>query len=377
MNENKIFFAKHNNYDNYEEIYNSIKRIFDFYGGVENFIKPNDKVLLKINLVSGHPIEKRVTTDPNIVKAVAEIVLKAGGKPFLADSPGIDNFNNAAKKAGFIKVAEELNIPCHELTDPVALPIKYENSGFKNVQVSKYVIEADKIISLPKLKTHGQMLLTLGVKNLFGCIPGRAKAGWHYNVGLNRENFAGFLIDLYMNIKPNLTIIDGIIGMQGDGPTSGEPYNYGIIAAAQDVLKMDFWLCKFMGAKFDDYPLYNAAVRKNLEQVNLNPQDLAGDVDENFKFENLKLPETRPMRLLPKIPFLERLLTSKPVHIPDKCIGCGRCQEVCAAGALKHNNKKLTFDYTKCIRCYCCHEMCPVHAIDFKQGLLVRLLSRI
>ena len=377
MNENKIFFARNNSYLNYDEVYKTVKRVFDFYGGVENLIKPGEKVLLKINLVSGHPIEKRVTTDPAVVKAVAQIVLEAGGKPFLADSPGIDNFNNAARKAGFMQVAEELNIPCHELTDPVPLPIKYENSGFKNIQVSKYVVEADKIISLPKLKTHGQMLLTLGVKNLFGCIPGRAKAGWHYNVGLNRENFASFLIDLYMNIKPTLTIMDGIIGMQGDGPTSGEPYEYNIIAGAQDLLKLDFWLCKFMGAKFDDYPLYNAAVRKNFEQVNLNPQDLAGDLDENFKFENLKLPATRPMRLLPKIPFLERLLTSKPVHIPDKCIGCGRCQEVCAAGALKHNNKKLTFDYSKCIRCYCCHEMCPVHAIDFKQGLLVRLLSRI
>ncbi len=333
--------------------------------------------MLKINLVSGHPIEKRVTTDPNVVKAVAEILLKHGAKPFMADSPGIDNFNNAAKKAGFKQIADELNIPCIELTDPVALPIKFKESGFKNIQVSRHVIEADKIISLPKLKTHGQMLLTLGVKNLFGCIPGRAKAGWHYNVGLNRENFASFLIDLYMNIKPALTIIDGVIGMQGDGPTSGEPYEYNIIAAAQDVLKMDFWLCKFMGAKFNDYPMYNAAVKKNLPQVNLNADDLAGDLDENFSFKDLHLPETRPMRLLPKIPFLERLLTSKPVHIPEKCIGCGRCQDICAAGALKHNNKKLTFDYSKCIRCYCCHEMCPVHAIDFKQGLLVKLLSRI
>ena len=374
MNE-KIYILKQDNY-NYDEIFKAVEKIFNFYGGVGNFVKPGETVLLKTNLVACHDIERRITTDPNVVKAVAEILINHGAKPFIADSPGIDNFNRTAQKAGIKKIADELNIKCIELVDPVNLNITSSNADYKNIQVSRSVIEADKIISLAKMKTHGQMLLTLGVKNLFGCVPGRLKSGWHYNVGLNRERFAALLLDIYLNVKPVFTIVDGVIGMDGDGPTSGDPYNFNILAGACDALKLDFWLCKFMGAKFEEYPLYNAALKKNLPECNLNPEDLAGDLDQNFKFENVNIPETRSMRLLPKIPFIEKLMTSKPVHIPEKCIGCGRCEEMCAAGALKHHNKKLTFDYSKCIRCYCCHEMCPVKAIEFKQSWLVKLLSR-
>ena len=221
------------------------------------------------------------------------------------------------------------------------------------------------------------MYLTMGVKNLFGCVPGRLKAGWHYNVGLNREKFASFLLDIYNGIKPSFTILDGVIGMQGDGPTSGEPYNFGIIGACVDALTMDFWLCKMLNAKFEDYPLYLAAKKRNYAQCELNPDDVEGDISPEKIFEGVKIPKTRTMRLLPRLPFIERLMTSSPVHIPELCIGCGRCQAVCAAGALRHENKKLYFNYSKCIRCYCCHEMCPVKAIEFRPSRLLSLVNKI
>ncbi len=372
---NEIFLIKQNNY-NQSEIDNSILKAFNHFGGIEKFISKNDKVLLKVNLVAGHSPEKRVSTDPSIVKSVAKLVLSIGAKPFIADSPGIDNFSRASEKAGFKKIAEELNIPCHELNEPIDFTPS-ENSVYKNIKLSKYISEADKIINLPKMKTHGQMLLTLATKNLFGCIPGRLKASWHYNVGLNRVKFASLLLDIYSLVKPTFTILDGVIGMHGDGPTSGEPYNYGLIAAATNPLKLDFHLCKMMGANLNDFPLWLAAKERNFLECNLKPDDLEGDFNSDFVFSDVKIPKTRSMRLIPKIPFLERLMTSKPVHIPEKCIGCGRCQEVCAAHALKHENKKLTFDYSKCIRCYCCHEMCPVKAIKFHESFLLKLLSKI
>ena len=370
----RIFFISQKNYSR-PEIKNAVKRAFDNFGGAGNFIKSRDKVLLKVNLVSGHEIERRVTTDPSIVRAVAETVLECGAIPFIADSPGIDNFRSAAEKAGFMKIARDLNIECKELTEPVNLQVDKKNSDFHKIQVSRFVTEADKIINLPKLKTHGQMYLTMGVKNLFGCIPGRLKAGWHYNVGLNREKFASLLLDIYLNIKPCFTILDGVIGMQGNGPTAGEPYNFGIIAACEDALSMDFWLCKMLGAKFEDYPLYLAAKKRNMPQCILNEKDIEGDISAGHVFENVRLPKTRTMRLMPRLPFIERLMTSRPVHIPELCVGCGRCQAVCAAGALKHENKHLYFDYSKCIRCYCCHEMCPVQAIKFKESALLKFVN--
>ena len=369
----KVLLIRQKNYSQ-NEIDTAILRAFNHFGGVEKFISKGDRVLLKVNLVSGHDIKRRVTTDPSIVRSVAKIIIDSGATPFIADSPGIDSFKSAAEKAGFFDVARELGIECRELTDPVDLPA-HEGADFRHIQVSRQVIEADKVINLAKMKTHGQMYLTMGVKNLFGTIPGRLKAGWHYNVGLNREKFAALLLDIYMGVKPDFTILDGVIGMDGDGPTSGEPYEFGMIGACVDALSMDFTLCKMVGGKLEDYPLYMAAKKRNLPQCESFSSEIEGDISVDYVFPDVKLPKTRSMRLLPSIPFLDRLMTSKPVHIPELCIGCGRCAAVCAAGALRHKNRHLYFDYGKCIRCYCCHEMCPVKAIKFKESRLVKLVN--
>ena len=369
----KVLFIRQEDYSQ-EGIDSAILRAFEHFGGVRNFVSKGDRVLLKVNLVSGHDPERRVSTDPAIVRSVAKIVIEAGGTPFIADSPGIDSFRGAAEKAGFMNIARELGIECRELTDPADLPPN-DSAEYRHIQVSRYVLEADKVINLAKLKTHGQMYLTMGVKNLFGCVPGRLKAGWHYNVGLNREKFASLLLDIYLGIKPAFTILDGVIGMDGDGPTSGDPYNFGIIGACIDALTMDFTLCKMLGGNLEDYPLYMAAKARNIPQCELNPSDIEGDISPEHVFPGVKIPKTRSMRLFPRIPFLDRLMTSKPVHIPEKCIGCGRCAEICPADALRHDNKRLYFDYGKCIRCYCCHEMCPVKAIKFRESFLLRMIN--
>ena len=163
--------------------------------------------------------------------------------------------------------------------------------------------------------------------------------------------------------------------MDGDGPTSGDPYNFGIIGACIDALTMDFTLCKMLGGNLEDYPLYMAAKARNIPQCELNPSDIEGDISPEHVFPGVTIPKTRSMRLLPRIPFIDRLITSKPVHITEKCIGCGRCAEICPADALKHDNKRLYFDYGKCIRCYCCHEMCPVKAIKFRESFLLRMIN--
>ena len=371
----KVLFIRQENYEQ-SEIDAAILRAFESFGGVRNFISRGDRVLLKVNLVSGHDVERRVTTDPSIVRAVAKIVIESGATPFIADSPGIDGFKGAAEKAGFMNVARELGIECRELTDPVNLPAN-DGADFKRIQVSRYVLESDKVISLAKLKTHAQMYLTMGVKNLFGCVPGRLKAGWHYNVGLSREKFASLLLDIYLGVKPAFTILDGVIGMHKEGPTSGDPYKFGIIGACVDALSMDFALCRMVGGKLEDYPLYMAAKKRNMPQCESFASEIEGDIDSSHVFPGVELPRTKSMRLIPNIPFLERLMTSKPVHIPELCIGCGRCAEICPADALRHESKRLYFDYGKCIRCYCCHEMCPVKAIKVKDSFLLKLVNMI
>ncbi|MBQ4418740.1 MAG: DUF362 domain-containing protein, partial [Synergistaceae bacterium] len=316
----KVILIKQNNY-NQAEIDLAVKRAVDSLGGMAKFVKPGNKVLLKVNLVAGHEVEKRVNTDPAVVKAAAKLVLECGGEPVIADSPGIGNFDRIAETCGIAQAARELNIKCVELKEPVKLELKNNfDYSYRNIEAAKLAVNADVIINLAKLKTHGQMQLTLGVKNIFGCIVGRAKAGWHYNVGLNRDKFAALLIDLYKSIAPGLTIIDGVIGMHGDGPTSGEPYNYNLIGAAENALYLDFWLCKFMGLELENFALWRAAKAKNLIECDLNNCELAGDFDKDFKFNGVKIPRDqslRSLRLLPNLPFVERAMTSRPVHVPE------------------------------------------------------------
>ncbi|MDR2136889.1 MAG: DUF362 domain-containing protein [Synergistaceae bacterium] len=349
-----------------------------------NFVKRGGQVLLKVNLVAGYAPERRVTTDPSVVRAVAKAVLEAGGNPVIADSPGIDNFLKAAEKAGFLDVARELGIPCVELTDSVPLSVA-SDATFRKIEVARRVIESDAIINLPKMKTHAQMLLTLGVKNMFGCVAAQRKAEWHYSAGLRRERFASLLLDIWNGIRPCLTILDGVIGMDGRGPTNGTPFPYGIVAGARDALTMDFWLCRMMGVRLEDYPLWQAAAMRGMAQCDLDENDLAGDFPASHIWEGLEIPKLDSLNLIPamsRLPFakiLEQSLMSRHIHRPDRCVGCGKCAAICRAEAISIslneknlNGKKLIFDYGKCIRCYCCHEMCPADAIGFREGLLMR-----
>ena len=369
----KLLLLRRTRYDA-PDVDSAVRAVFEHFGGVGRFVRPGGRVLLKVNLVAGHPPERRVTTDPAIVRSVARQVLEAGGRPFIADSPGIESFTPAAERAGFMDAARDLGIPCVELSDPVPLPT-VPGAVFRRIEVSRLALEADAVINLPKMKTHGQMLLTLGVKNLFGCVVGRRKASWHYDVGLSCERFAELLLDIYFGIAPALTILDGIVGMDGAGPTSGDPHPYGVIAAAEDALALDFHLCRMMGADLEDFPLWLAAKTRNLPQCALPPPPPPAAPPPDHRFHGTNIPAPRSLRLLPRLPFprlWERALTSRPVHVPSLCVGCGRCEAVCAAGALKHSRRTLRFDYKKCIRCYCCHEMCPVRAIVFRESPAVR-----
>ena len=373
----KVLLLKRRGYDQ-KDIDSAVEAVFEHFGGVRAFVAPGARVLLKVNLVAGHEPARRVTTDPSLVRAVASLVLKAGGRPVIADSPGIDNFLKAARKAGLMDVAQELGIPCVELKDPLPLPAA-PDASFHKIEVSRQVLESDAVVNLPKMKTHGQMLLTLGVKNMFGCVVAQRKAEWHYNVGFRRERFASLLLDIWNGVRPALTIVDGVIGMDGLGPTNGRPFPYGVVAGAQDALAMDFWLCRMMGVRLEDYPLWQAASLRRMPQCRLDKSELAGDFPADHLWEGVNIPKLRSLRLLPilsRLPFgkiLEQALTSRPVHRPGLCAACGKCAAICPANAIALRDKTLTFDYKKCIRCYCCHEMCPADAIGFKDGLLMKI----
>ena len=371
----KVFSVKQDNYEQ-SNVISAINRIFSYFGGIERYVKKSDTVLLKANMLSANEVQKRVTTDPSVVRAVAVAVINAGGKPVICDSPGLDKFSNVAKKSGLAAVAEELGIPCEELTSPMELP-NSKSAVFRKIEVSQKVIDADVVINLPKMKTHGQMVLTMGVKNLFGTVVAQRKAEWHYKVGLRRDLFASLLIDIYMGIKPSFTLLDGIWGMEGMGPSNGKPRNFGMLAGAENALTLDFHMCKLLGLPLSEFPLWQAAKQRNLPEAEIVDSDLEGDFLHPFMFNNVDIPKLSNMRVMMKIPLIEPLLTSKPVQNIEKCVHCLRCVEICPARAIVLNEDKvnLNFDYKKCIRCYCCHEFCPKDAIYFRDGLIQKFMK--
>ncbi len=357
------------------EVENALASLLERFGGMKSIVSRGDNVLLKANMLSASAPDECVTTHPEVVRAAAVQTIEAGGKPFIADSPGIDRFSDVARKTGMEEVARELNIPCVELDDPIALPVA-EGNVFQRVEVSRRAVEADKIINIPKLKTHAQMMLTLGVKNLFGTVVSQRKAQWHYNVGLRRETFADLHLDIARGLAPCLTILDGIRGMEGRGPSNGKPRDFGVLAVSSDPLDLDFRVCTLLGAPLEEFPLYRAAVGRGLVAKDAR-WDAAG-LPEGTIIPPIELPKLDALHLLP--PFLDRFgkrfLASRPVQEKKKCIRCGKCIEICPADAMKPTRAgDIEIDYDKCIRCYCCQEVCPADAVRFSKGLLLRTLE--
>lgn len=224
--------------DSYELIAlrQSLEAVLEPFGGMSAFVKPGDRVLLKPNMLTGARPTKECTTRKEVVYCVAQMVMDAGGKPFIGDSPAFGSAHGVAKQNGYLELLETLQIPLVEFHGK-----RYdtESDNYKNLRLSKEAMAADVVINLPKVKSHCQLTMTLGVKNLFGCVPGKMKAWWHMEAGKEPETFAEMLIETAKAIAPDLTIIDGIIGHEGNGPSGGEPKELGVLGASADVFALD------------------------------------------------------------------------------------------------------------------------------------------
>ena len=220
-------------------------------GGMASFVKPGDRVLLKPNLLTGSRPTKECTTRPEIIYCVARLVQAAGGEPFLGDSPAFGSAYGVAKANGLLPWTEKAKLPIVEMHGK-----RYEidSEGFDNFLLSKEAMDADVVINLPKVKSHVQLTMTLGVKNLFGCVPGKMKAWWHMEAGKDRQRFGTMLVETARAIAPELTIIDGIIGHEGNGPSGGEPRQLGVLGASADVFALDRAMVELLGVDPEAIP---------------------------------------------------------------------------------------------------------------------------
>jgi uncharacterized protein (DUF362 family) len=241
-----------------------ITSLLEPLGGISAIIKPGDRVLLKPNLVTGARPGKECITRPEIIVAVAKIVQAAGGKPFIGDSPTFSTAQGVLQSAGYMPWIKDLGLPIVELKSDRILSSTDSNKEFDHLWLSKFAMQADKVINLPKIKSHSQTVLTLGVKNLFGCVPGNIKAWWHMEIGHNPIKFSEMLVETAKTIDPNLTIIDGIIGHEGNGPLDGNPVFLGFLGASQDVFVLDRAIAEILNIDPRLIPTIVAAEKMNL-----------------------------------------------------------------------------------------------------------------
>jgi uncharacterized protein (DUF362 family) len=245
----------------YEALRESLQTLLEHYGGMAAFVKPGQRVLLKPNLLTGARPTKECTTRAELVYAVASMVIESGGIPFLGDSPAFGSAKGVAQANGYQAILEELNLPIVEFQGK-----RYEtvNEEFNHLLLCKEAMEADVVINLPKLKSHVQLTLTMGAKNLFGCVPGKMKAWWHMEAGKDANRFAEMLVETARAINPNLTILDGIIGHEGNGPSGGEPRPLGILAASTDVFALDRAIVEILKVSPEQVPTVAASMRMGL-----------------------------------------------------------------------------------------------------------------
>ncbi len=315
------------------------------------------KVLLKPNLLSPRTADSSVTTNPEFLGAVASVFLQRGATVSVGDSPARASAASVARVSGIEKVCNELSIPLVEFDEPVQVLL--EKGVYRRFEIARPVLEADIVVNLPKLKTHSLTLVTFGVKNLFGCVPGSKKQGWHFRAR-NMSDFSRMLVELASYINPSLTIMDGVEGMDGNGPANGRKIYPGVIAISRDVFALDDAVASICGIKHSRVPILRIARELGF----VSSYETVGDKIERI---DLVLPETNYIAVY-GARLLRRFVTKFPAIDHKRCIKCGNCESACPAGAITLESMKI--DYSKCITCYVCHELCPENAILFRRRLL-------
>ena len=334
-----VSIVKCQSYDE-DEVLEGLRKAIGLLGGIEHFVQKGNRVLLKPNLLYGKAAEKAVTTHPSIVKGMIKIVREGGGIPFIGDSPSVAGLVRTAEKAGIKRVADEMNCPLVEFDRPV-LSAKGVGKHFKQLEIDQAILEVDVIINLPKWKTHVNTLLTLGVKNLFGCIPGPRKALWHLRAGENRKLFAQVLVDLYQVVKPSLTVLDGIVGMEGNGPNSGRPIPLGLILASNDALSIDQVVCDLLGISRKALLTNRVALEQGIGRDGI---EVLGERVEDVRIPHFQFPPLSGADWnLPGFirRALKNALSTKPVMEEEKCVLCNRCVEICPPKALTSRSKGI------------------------------------
>ena len=345
--ETRVFIAR---CDEYDQAAKAVDRILDAFGGASAILGGRKRVLVKPNLIMPRKPDDAATTHPAVMEAVCAAFVKAGASVSVIDSTGGPHTKVLLKmlygKCGIADAAERSGAAVSLSTASRPVPIAGGRT-VKKLELLAPVLDAEMVVSVAKAKTHGFMGMTGCVKNMFGCIPGMGKPNMHRRFP-KREDFASMLLDLCQYVNPGFSILDGVWGMEGAGPTSGDPKNLRIIAGGFSPYAIDVAQCYLMGLRQESVYTIKEAVSRGL--VPGKPENLTWLGDDPEQFRTGFRPATKHKN------------DAVPA-ISDKCVGCGDCARICPQQCITIEEGRAVIKGKDCIRCYCCHEFCPAKAV--------------
>ncbi len=362
-----------------DRTYEAVKHSIDLLGGIDQFVTSGQRVLLKPNILAPSASEKCVVTHPDVVYAVAKVLVDHGCKVIIAESPGAGmiyssaNLRKAYETVGYDQVAKDLGI---ELNEDVRARDVSNPDGvlMKRLKLIEPVFHVDKLVVVSKMKTHLFTYMTGAAKNAFGLVPGMEKATFHGRLQ-STEEFARMIVDVNEFVKPALEIMDAVDAMEGDGPQSGAPRHVGAILASRSYSALDVVASRIMSIDPKDVCTIKAAMERGLVAEDLLDVEVIGVELDKAIIKDFVRPSTfigkkkGGGKMERALLGLVKIYALRPNVVRSMCIGCGKCYRGCPMKAIRMSNGKAKINQRKCIRCYSCHEFCDSQAIHLRRSL--------
>ncbi len=369
MTRSKVSITRCSSYES-AEVDKAVRRALELIGGMAAFVKKGERVLLKPNMLAASAPEEAVDTHPEFVRRVALLVRESGGIPVIGDSPGCflstKSIDEVYEKSGMAEIARREKIEM----------IKFD----KVVHINGYPIaralrECSLVINLPKLKTHTLAMLTGAVKNNYGFIMGLSKVQYHKRAP-NIKEFAGIIADIFSIILPSLSIMDGIVGMDGDGPNTGRVRKMGLVLASADAVSLDAVFSSIAGLPLFRHPILKEVTKRRLGRGRLEEIEVLGESLDSARIRDFRLPQTAFVYKFPSwlARPIAKLLDFRPSIDEMMCKACDVCKRACPQDAITINEGSAKIDWGRCTKCFCCQEVCPHGAISVKKNILAKML---